>query len=97
MSGKNGVQQTGATSAMSAPFERNLAIGSAGSDVQSLQEYLNSHGYVVATSGPGSPAHETTTLGAKTWQALMKFQKANGIVPATGYFGPRTRAFIAGH
>jgi len=34
-------------------------------------------------------------FGLKTYRALVTFQKANGL-PATGFFGPLTRAAIAG-
>lgn len=75
-------------------FKSNLTIGSLGSEVKALQEYLNSHGYTVAASGPGSPGNETTRFGALTRAALIKFQKAKDITPAVGYFGPKTRAAI---
>jgi hypothetical protein len=38
---------------------------------------------------------ETDVFGALTRAALARFQAANNIVPAAGYFGPLTRAFIA--
>ena len=63
-----------------------------GADVKALQVYLNTHGYVIASSGAGSPGNETTKFGGATKAALIKFQKANGITPAAGYFGPKTRA-----
>jgi peptidoglycan hydrolase-like protein with peptidoglycan-binding domain len=67
---------------------------SMGTDVQVLQILLNSHGFPVSQTGPGSPGNETTYFGAKTWQALVNFQKSAGIVPARGYFGPITRAYV---
>src|ERR1700759_1074614 len=60
--------------AQSPLFLRNLTIGSSGNDVLELQQYLNSHGVTVATSGPGSPGNETTLFGQMTQQALIKFQ-----------------------
>jgi peptidoglycan hydrolase-like protein with peptidoglycan-binding domain len=75
-------------------FMRDLATGSIGADVKALQTYLNAHGFTVASSGPGSSGHETMTFGPGTKAALVKFQKANGISPAVGYFGPKTRAAI---
>jgi len=75
-------------------FSRNLTIGSQGEDVRQLQIFLNSKGYLIATSGSGSPGKESTLFGEKTKQALMKYQSAKGITPATGYFGPTTRAYI---
>ncbi|MBI2409441.1 peptidoglycan-binding protein [Candidatus Kaiserbacteria bacterium] len=80
------------TSAAVRVFKSNLTMGSLGSEVKALQEYLNSHGYQIAASGPGSSGNETTKFGALTKAALIKYQKANGITPAVGYFGPITRA-----
>jgi len=76
-------------------FSRNLTLGSIGEDVRQLQILLNSLGFLVASSGPGSPGNETAYFGSLTQQALARFQAANGISPAVGYFGPITRAFIA--
>ncbi len=81
-------------SASASSFTRDLELGSIGDDVRALQVYLNNHGYSVAASGPGSSGNETTKFGAGTRAALIKFQKANSITPAAGYFGPKTRAFI---
>lgn len=81
----------------SVSFSRDLEIGSTGSDVKALQVWLNTHGYVIASSGPGSSGNETTKFGGLTRAALAKFQKAVGISPAVGYFGPKTRADIAAH
>lgn len=71
---------------------RNLSPGSTGEDVRSLQQLLNKHGFTVASSGPGSPGQETTRFGNATFAALIKFQKAKGITPAIGRYGPKTRA-----
>ena len=65
-----------------------------GADVKALQQWLNANGYRVAESGPGSPGNETSRFGNATRSALIKFQKANGITPAAGYFGPKTRAAV---
>ncbi len=81
----------------SSSFARDLQVGSSGNDVKSLQAYLNSHGYPVSASGPGSVGNETTKFGAATKAALIKFQKGNGISPASGAFGPKTRAYISAH
>jgi peptidoglycan hydrolase-like protein with peptidoglycan-binding domain len=83
------------TSAAVHVFKTNLTTGSLGSEVKTLQEFLNAHGYIVATGGnAGSPGNETTIFGPATKSALVKFQKANGVTPAVGYFGPKTRAAI---
>ena len=78
-------------------YARSLTIGGQGNDVKNLQKYLNSRGFVVAKTGAGSPGYETTLFGPLTQKALAKFQKANGIYPSIGYFGPVTRAFILSH
>src|SRR3989338_3237708 len=76
-------------------FTRDLEVGSTGDDVKALQAYLNTRGYVIASSGPGSSGNETTKFGGLTRAALVKLQKAAGITPAAGYFGPKTRAYVA--
>jgi len=82
------------TSAAVHAFKANLTIGSLGSEVKALQEFLNSHGYTIANSGAGSPGNETTKFGALTKAALIKYQKAKGITPSVGYFGPKTREAV---
>lgn len=79
-----------------ASISRNLTIGNSGDDVKSLQKYLNSAGFKVSQTGVGSPGQESTTFGAKTKVALTAFQKASGVTPPTGYFGPLTRKTIQG-
>src|SRR3989344_4148351 len=81
----------------SSGFNRNLTIGSQGEDVRQLQIYLNQKGFLVATSGAGSPNNETTLFGQRTQQDLSRFQQANGINPPQGYFGPFTREYISGN
>jgi hypothetical protein len=78
-------------------FTHNLSYGSRRVEVKALQEYLNAHGFIVASTGSGSPGNETTYFGKALRTALAKFQKANGIHPASGYFGPATRKYINAH
>ena len=75
-------------------FTRNLAQSSAGNDVMTLQKFLNSQGFTVASTGAGSSGNETSFFGALTQSALIKFQKAYGITPSVGYFGPKTRSIM---
>ncbi|MGC9602711.1 MAG: DUF2341 domain-containing protein [Minisyncoccia bacterium] len=72
---------------------KNLELHDTGKDVRTLQEFLNSHGFIIASKGAGSPDNETTTFGMLTYKALIKFQKSQGL-PQTGYLGPLTRAAI---
>ncbi len=53
-------------------------------EVSLLQDYLQVRGYL--NSEP------TGFFGILTRKAVMAFQKANGITPPSGYFGPITRA-----
>lgn len=78
-------------------FKSDLQLGSVGPGVKALQQYLNSHGFKIASSGPGSIGHETTIFGSLTKATLAKFQKAKGISPAIGYFGPLTRGYVQSH
>jgi len=78
-------------------FTRDLEYGSRGTEVRELQKYLNRSGFTVAASGEGSLGKETTYFGKATQTALGAFQKAKGIVPAAGYFGPITRSYINNH
>ncbi|HVY72697.1 MAG TPA: Ig-like domain-containing protein [Candidatus Paceibacterota bacterium] len=83
-------------------FNRTLELGAQGSDVLAFQQFLNTHGSVIATKGPGAPGNETTYFGSLTKTALIKFQEANAkdiLVPlhlthGTGVLGPSTLAFI---
>jgi hypothetical protein len=83
-----------AVTASTSLFIRNLALKSFGADVKALQQLLNTSGFTIALTGSGSSGNETNRFGSLTKSALIKYQKAHGIAPATGYFGPATRAFI---
>jgi hypothetical protein len=74
-------------------FPRNLELYDAGPQVRQLQEFLNSHGFLVAQEGPGSPGDETSFFGLRTYRALVRYQQAHAL-PATGFFGPLTRDTI---
>jgi hypothetical protein len=69
----------------------NLGPGSSGKEVEELQKYLVSQGFMTQAemnTGPG-------TYGPKTTAAVTAWQKANGVVPKQasdyGYFGPLSR------
>jgi peptidoglycan hydrolase-like protein with peptidoglycan-binding domain len=72
--------------------DQNLSPGMTGEGVKTLQKLLNTFGFMVASSGPGAPGNETQFFGNATYTALIKFQKAKGINPPVGHFGPLTRA-----
>lgn len=74
-------------------FTRSLTVGATGSDVKCLQQYLNDGaGYPVSLSGVGSKGNETMYFGSLTAAAVAKWQAANGVSPAVGYFGSISRA-----
>jgi peptidoglycan hydrolase-like protein with peptidoglycan-binding domain len=92
------------TPSVNGTFTRTLKLGSTGSDVTALQVFLNTHGFIVATSGNGSPGHESTYYGPATAAAVSRFQMAhalqiltpNGLTQGTGNFGPATMKAVNG-
>ena len=80
------------SSSAACSFTRALTVGSTGDDVKCLQQYLNGAGHKVSASGAGSPGNESTYFGALTRAAVAKWQAANGVSPAVGYFGSISRA-----
>jgi len=78
-------------------FTQYMHLGSKGEQVKELQQFLNSHGFVLAESGPGSAGNETDYFGQLTLKAVQAFQLHYKIVSSTddpgyGYVGPKTRA-----
>lgn len=73
-------------------FTRDLTTGVSGADVKCLQQYLNSAGNKIASSGAGSPGSETTYFGNLTKVAVSAWQAANSVTPSAGYFGAKSRA-----
>ncbi len=75
---------------------RDLEINTEGEDIRTLQQFLNSRGFIVNTTPglPGSLGYESVYFGNLTQTALAKFQTFHNILPSAGYFGPKTRAFI---
>lgn len=68
---------------------QNLAIGSNGSAVSLLQNFLVHQGKLIYPEQLVSGY-----FGSLTQKALTRFQNQNGIYPASGYFGPLTKKFI---
>ena len=58
-------------------FTTTLKLGSTGAEVKQLQVFLNSHGFIVASTGNGSKGHETTYYGPATAAAISRFQLAH--------------------
>lgn len=82
-------------------ISRTLTIGSTGEDVFRLQKFLNAQGFVLATTGPGSPGNETDYFGKGTQKAIQAYQCQNKIVcdgdpSSTGYglVGKMTRGSL---
>ncbi len=73
-------------------FTQNATVGTSGGEVMWIQKFLNTHGAVISATGAGSPGNESSYFGAKTKAAVAKFQAANGVAPAAGYWGALTRA-----
>lgn len=70
------VMQNGqSTGSCSLSFSRNLTVGSMGPDVMALQKFLNRDEETkVALYSYGSPGLETSYYGARTHEAVQKFQ-----------------------
>lgn len=76
-----------------AAFPGDLTIGSRGSAVVALQNFL-----IARNTGPAAralaAAGATGNFGTITRSALIEYQKAVGITPADGYYGPLTQAYV---
>ncbi len=73
--------------AQTVTYSRNLTVGSRGTDVTSLQTLLAAKGFLMV--------EPTGYFGSLTKAALSAWQSSVGISPASGYFGPITRAYVA--
>lgn len=71
-------------------FTKTLRQGMTNNEIKELQKFLNKKGYNLALIGPGSKGNETNYFGKLTRKAVIKFQKANNLVP-DGIVGPLTR------
>ncbi len=67
---------TGSMAAGCYTFTQNLSQGKSGGEVMWIQQFLNSHGFTVATTGAGSPGNETSYFGPATKRAVIAFQNA---------------------
>lgn len=76
-------------------FNKDLFLGMTDADIYFLQKRLNQDpATMIAPSGMGSPGNETYYFGALTQAAVIKFQQKNGIMPAIGYCGIKTRTLL---
>jgi hypothetical protein len=91
---QNPNQSTNPTSSNIYQFNNSLRFGMVSPDVKKLQQFLNTHGFLIALTGPGSVGKETTRFGPATKAALIRFQLVNKITPASGFFGPLTREVV---
>lgn len=71
-------------------FARDLRLGMRGADVRSLQQLLNSNGFLLATDPVEARANETGYFGRATQNALRALQRARQ-VPPTGQVDLATR------
>lgn len=81
---------SGNSSSSCTVFNRDLRLGSTGSDVVSLQTYLESKGFLTMPTGVSKGY-----FGGLTQSALARYQASVGITPAAGYFGPITRSDVS--
>lgn len=74
------------SSASKCSFVGDLTMGARGTAVTCLQNYLKSAGHYTYSGG------STGYFGGVTKAAVIAWQKANGVSPAVGYFGAKSRA-----
>lgn len=67
-------------------FNRNLTLGMGGYDVLVLQRFLKWKGFFQGDC--------TEFFGPKTLSSVIAFQRANGLTPAVGFWGEKSRAKI---
>ena len=79
------------------PFSAGLKVGmTKGNGIMALQQFLNNHGFTIASKGAGSVGHETKVLGSATAKALAKYQKSVSL-KATGRLDAATLAYLQAH
>ncbi len=71
---------------------RDMTIGSTGQDVVVLQGLLSELGYLEVPRGV-----PLGYFGQLTQGALARYQSAQGVFPASGYFGPLTKIAMHSH
>lgn len=79
----------GSSTSHSHTFTTDLTVGSTGAEVVALQQFLVSKGFLTMPAGVSMG-----TFGSMTQSAVAAYQSSKGIMPASGYFGPATRASV---
>ncbi len=79
--------QGSTTTATACAFTRSLTVGSSGADVTCLQQALVAQSHLVMPTGVAMGY-----FGSLTKTAVAKWQAANSVSPAAGYFGPLSQA-----
>jgi len=79
----------GMTTTTTTTFTTDLTVGSTGSEVSALQQWLVSKGFLTMPAGVAFGY-----FGNLTKAAVAAYQASAGITPAVGYFGPITRAKV---
>jgi hypothetical protein len=87
-------QLSAAQGTTSVSFTKDLTLGSKGTDVTALQNVLISANKGTAAAALAAVG-ATGYFGNLTKAALGEYQAAVGISPTAGYFGPKTRAYVA--
>ena len=87
-----GTPETTSTTVPATPasytFLKDLTVGASGADVTALQNILISTGYLSGSA--------TGYFGSLTKTAVIKWQTAVGVSPASGYIGVKSRATLGG-
>lgn len=79
---------TAASNSSIPTITKTLTVGSRGTEVEALQQYLIDEGMLDYSGTLGY-------FGALTKAAVIEWQKANDVTPASGLFGPISRAKLA--
>src|SRR3989344_7247773 len=79
----------GMTTTTTTTFTTDLTVGSKGSEVSALQQWLVGKGFLTMPAGVAYGY-----FGPLTRSALAAYQASVGISPAVGYFGPITRSKV---
>jgi len=75
--------------------DRNLTVNSEGDDVWAFQVYLITNNILTPTGPVASKlTNPTGYFGNLTENALAEYQAQAGIAPASGFLGPKTRAYL---